>query len=269
MKCPKCQRENESTAKVCAYCGAPLQNDAVAANGEKALAGAVVLGKEAREKRLKEAVDPSAIISVKMYNGLIGGVLLWGLLINYLLCWKVGSYTTLFPKMSPVAFLIGYAVVAFIGIFVTSQAKTPAVSFLGFNLVVLPFGLVISTIVQSYGGIESTVVTQAFLYTLLICAAILATAIVFPKAFSKLGGMLGAVLFGLILCEVVLMIFRVRQQWTSWIAAVVFSLYLGYDIYRSQQFPKTVKNAIASAMDIYLDIANLFIRLLRILGKKD
>ena len=106
MKCPKCQRENESTAKVCAYCGAPLQNDAVAANGEKAMAGVAVLGKEAREKRLKEAVDPSAIISVKMYNGLIGGVLLWGLLINYILCWKVGSYTTLFPKMSPVAFLI-------------------------------------------------------------------------------------------------------------------------------------------------------------------
>ena len=54
-----------------------------------------------------------------------------------------------------------------------------------------------------------------------------------------------------------------------WIAAGLFSLYLGYDIYRSQQYPKTIKNAVASALDIYLDLANLFIRLLEIMGKKD
>ena len=76
-------------------------------------------------------------------------------------------------------------------------------------------------------------------------------------------------LIGLILCEVVLMIFHVNQMATSWIAAGLFSLYLGYDMYRSQQFPKTVRNAIRSSLDIYLDLANLFLRLLQILGKRN
>ena len=55
---------------------------------------------------------------------------------------------------------------------------------------------------------------------------------------------------------------------SDWIAAGLFSLYIGYDVYRSQQFAKTVDNAVDCALDIYLDIANLFIRLLSIMGKK-
>ena len=58
------------------------------------------------------------------------------------------------------------------------------------------------------------------------------------------------------------------QTVTSWIAAGVFSLYIGYDVYRSQQFPKTVDNAVDCALDIYMDIANLFLRILQILGKR-
>ena len=76
-------------------------------------------------------------------------------------------------------------------------------------------------------------------------------------------------LIGLIFCEIILLIFHVDQIVTDWIAAGLFSLYIGYDIYRSQQFPKTLDNAVDSALDIYMDIANLFIRLLDILGRKD
>jgi FtsH-binding integral membrane protein len=44
---------------------------------------------------------------------------------------------------------------------------------------------------------------------------------------------------------------------------------MGFDWYRAQAYPKTVDNAIDSAVDLYLDIINLFIRLLEIFGKKD
>lgn len=270
MKCPNCQTENSSTATHCSACGASLQGAEQAASGLKAVtAGGLVIGKKARQARITEAVDPSAVISTRAYNGVICAVLLWGLLINYILCWKVGSYTSLFPNMSPIAFLIGYVVVAIAGMLITFKATSPVVSFIGYNLVVIPFGIVISTLVETYGGINSSVVTLAFLYTLLIGVAMLATAIIFPQIFEKIGGALGAVLCGLILCEILLLIFRVDQQVTCWIAAGLFSLYLGYDIYRSQQYQKTVKNAVASALDIYMDLANLFIRLLEILGKND
>ena len=270
MKCPHCQAENESNAVYCASCGAKLQDTQSIDTGalKAATTSGVVFGKKAREARLVEKVDPSQIISTRAYNITIGAVVLWGLLINYILCWKVGNYTNLFPNMSPVAFLIGYVVIAFIGILMTTKSTSPVVSFIGYHLVVVPFGIVIATLVEAYGGIDSAVVTLAFLYTLLVFAAILLTVIVYPDVFAKLGGALGAVLIGLIVCEIVLALFRVRQQVTSWIATGLFSLYLGYDIYRSQKYPKTVKNAIASALDIYMDLANLFIRILELTGNR-
>jgi len=271
MKCPNCQTENSSGATHCSACGASLTvNDQLGAGVKAVSGGSIALGKKNREARIKEAVDPSAIVSARAYNGVIVAVLLWGLLVNYLLCWKVGSYTNIFPTMSPIVFIIGYVVVAIIGVIMTNKAKSAAVAFLGYNLVVIPFGLVISTLVESYVTKGQTdVVTLAFLYTMLIAVAILATVIVFPQLFEKIGKALGAVLIGVILCEVILLIFGVRQTWTSWVASALFSFYLGYDIYRSQQYPKTIRNALASALDIYMDLANIFIRLLEILGKKD
>jgi FtsH-binding integral membrane protein len=49
----------------------------------------------------------------------------------------------------------------------------------------------------------------------------------------------------------------------------MFCLYIGYDVHRSQQFAKTLDNAVDCALDIYLDIANLFLRLLRLLSRKN
>lgn len=268
MKCPHCQTENENNAKVCVNCGAQLAPE-TAQTLKAATTAGFAIGKSGREARLKEVVDPSAIISDRAYNGIIGAMLVWGLLINYILCVKVGSYTNIFPNMSPLAFCICYVVVALIGIAITAKAQNPVVSFIGFNVVVIPLGIVISTLVETYGGVSSTPVIQAFLYTIIISVAMVATAIVFPKFFEKIGPAIIVILLALVLCEVILLIFGVQQIWTSWIAAVLFSFFLGYDVYRSQQFPKTVKNAILSAMDMYMDIANLFIRLLEIFGKSD
>ena len=101
-----------------------------------------------------------------------------------------------------------------------------------------------------------------------IAVAMLATVIVFPRAFEKIGAALGVALVGIILCGLVMLLISGRQPiWMSYAAAGLFSLYLGYDIYRSQQYPKTIKNAVASALDIYLDLANIFLRLLEIMGK--
>ena len=76
------------------------------------------------------------------------------------------------------------------------------------------------------------------------------------------------VLIGMVICEVVLLILGVKQVWIDWVVAALFTVYIGYDIYRSQQYPKTLDNAVDSALDIYMDIANLFIRILSILGKR-
>ena len=272
MRCPYCNSEIKDGAKFCTECGATLSAAAAQQQGErieiptKQLAqSGLMLGAAARKARLEAFVSEDKIISDRAYNGIMMGVLVWGLLINVLLCYTVRD---VYDYIHPILFLVLYIALAFGGIFLAAKSDKPLLSFLGYNMVVIPFGLVISTMVEAYGGVDSEIVTYAFLYTLVITLGMTGAALAFPKFFSKIGGALGGVLIGLLLCEVLLLIFRVEQSAVDWIVAGVFSLYIGYDIYRSQQFAKTVDNAVDCALDIYLDIANLFIRILSILSKR-
>ena len=47
----------------------------------------------------------------------------------------------------------------------------------------------------------------------------------------------------------------------------IFSLYIGYDWSRACSYEPTLDNAIDSACDLYLDIINVFLALLRILNR--
>ncbi len=280
MKCPYCQADVDETTGVCTGCGAriierPAQggnstpvrgqlNPEAAGMAKTVTNSGMLVGRAAREARIAAVVEPGSLVSDRVYNGIIIGVLLWGLLVNYILC---SLFSTSILRVPTGVLTIGYLVLAFAGTIITVKSDNPAVSFLGYNMVVVPFGLVISYFVGLLGGIGTQVVTYAFLYTMLISVGMFACYLIAPQFFSKLGGSLLAVLGGLVLCELVLLFFRVDQVITDWVAAGIFSLYIGYDIYRSQQYPKTVDHAVDSALDIYMDIANLFIRLLIILAR--
>ena len=270
MNCPYCNSPVQEGSKFCTECGATLNVAAVQQRQQKkqlATNTGLVLGAAAREARRNAIVEEGEIISGRVYNGILLGVLLWGLLVNVVLCYVAGDVVSEIP---PIPFTIGYVVLAFGGIFLAGKSTNPWLSFLGYNMVVVPFGLVISSLVAEYidyGAID--IVRDAFLYTIIIAVGMTGAAMAFPNFFSKLGGALVGCLFGLLLCEVVLLILGRYQSVTDWIAAGIFSLYIGYDVWRSQQFPKTVDNAVDCALDIYLDLANLFVRLLSILAKRD
>ena len=273
MRCPYCNSEVRDGAKFCTECGATLNTAAVQRQGERIhvkqtrqlAQGGLMLGAAARKARLEAIVSPDQIISDRAYNGIMLGVLLWGLLINVLLCYTVRN---VYNYINPILFLVLYIALAFGGILLAGKSEKPLLSFLGYNMVVVPFGLVISTMVEAYGGIGSEIVTYAFLYTLVVTVGMTGAALAFPQFFSKIGGALAGVLIGMILCELLLLIFRVDQTVSDWIVAGIFSLYIGYDVYRSQQFAKTVDNAVDCALDIYLDTANLFIRTLSLLSTR-
>ncbi len=272
MICPNCNSRIENGNTTCPLCGAELgsvsrsgtRGRASKAYSAQAAGAGLFVGAAARAARASAAYSDGEIVSNRAYNGVLLGVLLWGLLANVLLCTFVHD---LYSHISPTVFLIGYSLCAIAGIAISRRSRNPWISFLGYNLVVVPFGLMLSTVIEAYGGIDSKIVSDAFLYTLLIAVGISGAALAFPKLFEKLGGMLAGILFGLIICEVVLLILGRDQQITCWIAAGLFSVYLGYDVYRSQQFPKTLDNAVDSALDIYLDAANLFIRILSMLAR--
>ena len=211
MNCPYCQSPVDESTGLCTGCGAriikqpsgtrsaePARQNVRSAAPDMAKTVSntgVLLGKAAREARMKNAVESGELISDRVYNGVIIGVLLWGLLVNYVLC---ALFSESILGVNPAVLLIGYLVMAIVGTIVTLHSDNPVVSFLGYNLVVVPFGLVISTAVEAYGGISSNAVTQAFLYTMIIAVAMGATAIVFPQFFEKIGTALGAVLIALL-----------------------------------------------------------------------
>ena len=191
---------------------------------------------ERKQERLYKQVMENEIVSPQMYNLYLGGVVVYGLLVNIILC---STCTEFVLRTNPLLFYIGYFVSVFAGTMISSKSNSPLISFLGYNLVVIPVGLVVTSAVYWYGGLSSYVVLQAIVYTA-----------------------------GIIIVEVVFLILGVSQSLTALAGAVLFSLYIGYDYYKAQQYPKTVDNAVDSALDIYLDIINLFLRILRILGSR-
>lgn len=267
MICPNCGAEIDNNSKFCENCGTKVAKPQPALTEEQLVAagtGTLVIGKAARKARLEADYSNAAIIPERLFNLILIGVLLWGFVINAILCWTAGDVR---GRINPWVFLIGYFLCSVLGSVMASKSKNPLVSFLGYNIIVIPLGLVIAALVKNYGGVDSVIVRDAFVYTALISAGMLCASAAFPNLFKKLGGALLGCLFGLFICEIILLIFHVRQTVTDWVAAGLFSLYIGYDVYRSQQFKKTVDNAVDCAMDIYLDVANLFIRILRIIGR--
>jgi len=201
----------------------------------------------------------------RTYNLFLGGIVLYGLLMNILMFFIFGDVAL---AINPLVFIIGYFVCALTGIFMSSKSKNPLISFIGYNLVVIPVGLVVNIAVTTYveEG-DANLVFQAIVLTAVTTAVMIGLSIAFPQFFSKLGGILLGSLIGLIIAEILsLFLFPWAQNIFAWIGAIIFALYIGYDYWRAQEYPKTLDNAVDSAVDIYLDIINLFLRILQILG---
>lgn len=205
-------------------------------------------------------------ISHRAYNALIGACVLWGLGINFILC----KYCVDFAQsINPIALLIGYLVLAFTGITMSRKSDNAIISFIGYNLVVIPVGVVLAATLWVYGGIDSTIVQNAFLCTLAITALMVAAGFFFPQYFEKLGPILGISLGAIILVRFIFIFIPVNITWVSWISAFIFSMYIGYDISKAQKLSHTADNAVDSAVALYLDIINLLLDLLRIFSNSD
>ena len=210
-----------------------------------------------------ESASEGTGISTSVYNLIMGGMILYGIIINIVMCM---TCTKLALSINPIVLFVGYLVLVIAGTFMVHRSRSTAVRFVGYNMIVVPMGLILSVVVQAYGGVSSAVVVQAFLYTGIITAVMILLSIAFPKFFSKIGGMLFGCLIGMIIAYIIVWILHIDTIIIAYFGAVLFSLYIGYDIWRSQQVPHTVGNAVASACEIYVDIVNLFLRLLEILG---
>lgn len=200
-------------------------------------------------------------LSSKTYNTIIGLILLWGFAVNAIMC---TFFQDVFSSWNPTAVLIGYFIVAIIGICMSQFLDNPIVSFIGYNLVVLPIGVVLSISLEDY---YVSSIVQAFILTTLITLLMIIISSIKPEIFESMGATLFICLSGVILIELIMILVGiVTPQWWDWLVALLFCGYIGYDWSKAQEKRKTLDNAVDSAVDLYLDIINLFVRLL---GSKD
>ena len=217
---------------------------------------------ERKQARMFNTTD-APVLDNRTYNLTIGGVVLYGVIINALMCYYLAP---MIMAINPIVLIIGYFVLAIAGSVITYKSDSPLISFLGYNMVAVPVGAVLTVCVQGY---NSSVVLQAFMLTAVITAVMLLLATAFPGVFAGMGRMLFAALLGSLLAGLVCMIFHFTTIILSWVIAVIFSLYIGYDWVKAQQYVHTLDNAVDSALDIYMDIINLFLRLLVILDRNN
>lgn len=216
------------------------------------------------EKRYLKAGEVE--IPERSFNLIIGAVLLWGFALNYLMVALYGAQIgRMMAGVNPLLFLVGYFVLVIAGS-VLLKKDSPVLSFIGYNLIALPIGVVVCACVT---GVPVSIVKSAVLVTAIVTLSFMILATVFTGFFLSMGRALGAGLLIAIVAELVTtLIFRVHSSVYEWVFVGIFSLFIGYDWARANTCARTVNNAIDLAANLYLDIINLFLRILEIMSKR-
>lgn len=219
-----------------------------------------------KQLRLESGLEDR--MSARTFNLVLCGALAYGLIVNAVMVYY------LYAPLQQVAARVGrfgwflmYLVPTLIGIFMAAKSSNPLVSFIGYNLVVLPIGLLLAMIVP---GLPAGIVVKAMALTAMVTLTMMLLAIVKPVFFLGLGRTLFvALIVGLVAELLATFLLGYRGMLFDWIFVLLFSGYIGYDVSKSQIYPKTLDNAIDCALDIYLDVINLFIRILSLLARRD
>ena len=210
------------------------------------------------------------LMSRNRYNLIMGACLLWGFLVNAVICVLFGKQIEVLVNdsngVAAIVIILGYLVLALAGMFVCHKSNNPVISFVGYNMVVLPLGIMLSSILTRYPVMT---ISYAFGVTTIVTAVMIVASTVKPEFFAKLGHGLFVSLIAAIIAEVVCtFLFPGVLGVFDWVVAIIFCGYIGFDWVRSQNLPPTLDNAVDCACALYVDIINLFIRILEIMGKK-
>ncbi|MBQ8136008.1 MAG: US12 family protein [Clostridia bacterium] len=203
-----------------------------------------------------------------IYSLAIGLTVLLGLFFSYavsLAAVRLGIMNH-FSQGTLIITIIVYLAASIGGSFIMNKTENTIACVGGFALMAFGTGLLLTVFVAAY---TSASIANAFLITMGITAVMTLAATAFPKAFLSMGRMLSLALLALIIIElVVTFIFRVHQQVTDYIVILIFTGFIGFDWALAQQRPATIPNAIRSAAAIYMDVINILIRILSIIGKR-
>ena len=202
-------------------------------------------------------------VTERSYNLTIGLTLLWCVLINVVMS---VFFTYQILSLNYLLVLVLYFVGTIGCSILVHKSDNPAVSFAGFTGMAVSMGLLLTFYVTAFTAHS---VSYAFIATALVTVIMVILSMLYPDFFRNLGRTLFISLLACIIIQVAgAFLFRLPMSIIDYAVALIFCGYIGLDWCRAQQYPKTLDNAIDCAADIYLDVVNLFIRILAITGKR-
>ena len=261
MYCQHCGAEVRSGERFCQNCGAPLAAQQTAdlsavMRAAQEASGAASVSVPMEGMTETPSLTQDFTVTRERFNLILGGTLLWGFLMNILFCVLFGRAAAQLPYG---AVMIAYVILAFSGILINTHSQKPIWSFVGYNLVVLPLGLVLSILIADAGA---DAVRETFQITAAVTAGMLLLSNWKPEFFSRMGPCLFGALLLTLAAELVTFFFHRSFEWMNIVVALIFCGYIGFDWARAQQRPCTADNAIDAACALYLDIINLAMRIL-------
>lgn len=216
------------------------------------------------ERRLKtDNMLDARVYLMAMGFFIVGGLFLTAFMASISYNWETSWTLVIFALVVPIA-----------GIFVSLGSNNWLVSLAGYLMVVIPLGLLIGPFVALYTTVS---VMKVLVVTILVAGGISLAGVIYPKSVEHWGGFLLVGLLVLIagdFARIFMPFFGAEPTalglW-DWIGVVLFSIFIFYDMNRAMRIPHTLDNAVDMAVALYLDIINLFLRLLAASGsrKKD
>lgn len=217
-------------------------------------------------KEFKEArkyTSEGTFVTESIYNLIIGCVLMFGILINIIMAACFMEPILAMPYWS---ILIIYFIGSFASMMIVYNSKIPVISFAGFTGLSISMGLLLTYYVAFF---EIGSIVSAFITTGVVTGIMVVMGTIFPTFFKKMGRVLFFTLLITIIAEIIVcLIMGVGATIFDFIVVIIFCGYVGFDWARAQDYSPTIDNAIDSAADIYVDVVNLFVRILSIIGRK-
>ena len=200
-------------------------------------------------------------MSARGFYGALALIVAFGLWLSSLVAAEFAAWQ---PSIV-VTLLVGLGI-PILGILIATKSDNPALSFIGYLMVAVPFGMLLGPTLNQY---SPEVVQKAMFYTAATTLVMGTAGVLYPNFFSKIGGALFMALIGLVVVRLIGMFVPSLGNMSviDSISAGIFSLYIGYDMHRASVMPHTMNNAVDAALSLYLDIINLFLSLLRIFSR--
>jgi FtsH-binding integral membrane protein len=215
---------------------------------------AVIISKET----LRDTTYPNA----RLYWITLGITLMIGFFINFVMMKTISTEWVL--SINKWVLIIGYFACAFTGVSLSVKSDNPIISFIGYLMVVVPVGIVSVPFIHKY---DPEVVQKAVLFTTILTGLMALAGAMFTSFFRSIGGILFWALILAIIAEVLMLLLGYKLAIMDYVVAIIFLGFIGHDFVAALDDEATIDAAVDRAVHLYLDIFNLFVRVLSIFGK--